>query len=105
MTQVVDGRYTTRMDEPFAVFIIGMCLPLHKYSAAVDRRVIRARSTNVPHNAPTVQLDLEIMLIVQIVPGSREGPRLQISPGQSCIRLSQNHRSEIRPRRRDGAKD
>src|SRR5687767_15696476 len=24
MAQVVDGRYTARMDEPFAVFIIGM---------------------------------------------------------------------------------
>jgi hypothetical protein len=41
--------------------------------------------------------------MVQIVPGSREGPRLQMSPGQSCIRLSQTHRSEIRARRRDGA--
>jgi hypothetical protein len=57
MMQVVDDRYTMRMDEPFAVFIIGMCLPLHKHPAAVDRRVIRARSTGVPHNAPTVQLD------------------------------------------------
>jgi hypothetical protein len=55
MAQVVDGRYTARMDEPFAVFI------------------------------------------------SRETPRLQMSPGQSCTRLSQDHRSEIRARRRDGA--
>jgi hypothetical protein len=30
--------------------------------------------------------------MVQIVPGSREGPRLQMSPGQSCPRLSQNRR-------------
>jgi hypothetical protein len=57
MAQVVDGRYTARMDEPFAVFIIGMWLPLHKDPAAVDRRVIRARSAGIPHNAPTVQLD------------------------------------------------
>ena len=56
MAQVVDGRYTARMDEPFAVFIIGMWLPFHKDPAAVDRRVIRARSVGVPHNAPTVQL-------------------------------------------------
>jgi hypothetical protein len=30
MAQVVNGRYTARMDEPFVVFIIGMWLPLHK---------------------------------------------------------------------------
>ena len=41
--------------------------------------------------------------MIQVVPGSREGPRLQMSPGQSCTRLSQDHRSEIRARRRDGA--
>jgi len=57
MVQVVDGRYTARMDEPFAVFIIGMWLPLHEDPAAVECRVIRARSTGVTHNAPTVQLD------------------------------------------------
>jgi hypothetical protein len=57
MAQVVDGRYTARMDEPFAVFIIGMWLPLHKDPAAIARRVIRVRSTEIPHNAPTVQLD------------------------------------------------
>jgi hypothetical protein len=45
MAQVVDGRYTARMDEPFAVFIIEMWLPLHKDPAAITRRVIRARST------------------------------------------------------------
>ena len=57
MAQVVDGRYTARMDEPFAVFIIVMWLPLHKDPASIDRRMIRARSTEVPHNAPTVRLD------------------------------------------------
>jgi len=57
MAQVVDGRYTARMDEPFAVFILGMWLPLHKDPAAIARRVIRARSTEVLHNAPSVQLD------------------------------------------------
>jgi hypothetical protein len=57
MAQVVDGRYTARMDEPFAVFIIGMWLSLHKDPAAVARRVIRARSAGVPHDDPTVQLD------------------------------------------------
>jgi hypothetical protein len=57
MAQVVDGRYTARMDEPFAVFIIGMWLPLHKDPAAIDRRVIRARSTEVLHNAAAVQRD------------------------------------------------
>ena len=35
MAQVVNGRYTARMDEPFVVFIIGMWLPLHKESAPV----------------------------------------------------------------------
>ncbi len=30
MAQVIGGRYTARMNEPFAVFIIGMWLPLHK---------------------------------------------------------------------------
>ena len=57
MRQVVDGRYTARMDEPFAVYIIGMWLPLHKDPAGIDRRLIRATSTEVTHNAPTVQLD------------------------------------------------
>ena len=56
MAQAVEGRYTARMGEPFAVFIIGMLLPLDKYPASIDRRMIRARSTEVPHNAPTVQL-------------------------------------------------
>jgi hypothetical protein len=41
--------------------------------------------------------------MVKIVPGHREGPRLLMSLGPSCTRLSQNHRSEIRARRRDGA--
>jgi len=30
MAQVVNGRYTARMDEPFVVFVIGMWLPFHK---------------------------------------------------------------------------
>jgi hypothetical protein len=34
MTQVINGRHTARMDEPFVVFIIGMWLQLHKDSAA-----------------------------------------------------------------------
>ena len=71
MAQVVNGRYTARMDEPFVVFLIGMWLPLHKDPAAIERRVIRASSTGVPHNAPTIQLDSEIMLMVQVVSGSR----------------------------------
>ena len=54
---VVPGRFTARIDEPFVVFIIGMWLPIHKDPAAIDRQVIRARSTGVPHNAPTVQPD------------------------------------------------
>ena len=57
MVQVVDGRYKARIDESFAVFIIGMWLPLHKDPAAIDRRVIRARSTEVLHNAAAVQRD------------------------------------------------
>ncbi len=57
MAQVVDGRYTARMDEPFAVFVIGMWLPLHKDPAAIACRVTRARSTAVLHNAPSGELD------------------------------------------------
>ena len=30
MAQVVNGRYTARIDEPFVVFMIGMWLPYHK---------------------------------------------------------------------------
>jgi hypothetical protein len=45
------------MGESFAVFIIGMWLPLHKDPAAIARREIRARSTEVLLNAPSVQLD------------------------------------------------
>jgi hypothetical protein len=54
MAQAVEGRYTARMDEPFAVFIIGMWLPLDKDPAAIARKVIRARSTEVSHNAPNI---------------------------------------------------
>jgi hypothetical protein len=57
MAQVVNGRFTARTDEPFVVFIIGMWLPLHKDPASIDRRMIQVRSTEVPHNAPAVQLD------------------------------------------------
>jgi hypothetical protein len=35
MAQVVNGRYTARMDEPFVVFMIGMWLPLHKDPSAL----------------------------------------------------------------------
>jgi hypothetical protein len=35
MAQVVDGRFTARMDEPFVVFIIGIWLPLHKDPTAI----------------------------------------------------------------------
>jgi hypothetical protein len=54
MAQVVDGRYTARMDAPFAVFIIGMWLPLHKDPAAVERGVIPAGPTENYHNVPAV---------------------------------------------------
>ncbi len=54
MAQIVNGRYTARVDEPFVVFMIGMWLPLHKDPAAVDRGVIRARPTGAPHIIPTV---------------------------------------------------
>lgn len=54
MAQVVDGRYTARRDEPFAVFIIGMWLPLHKDPAAVERRVILARPTENYNNVPAL---------------------------------------------------
>ena len=39
---VIEGRYTARTDEPFVVFIIGMWLPLHKNSAALEGGVARA---------------------------------------------------------------
>ena len=39
MAQVVNGRYTARMDEPFVVFIIGMWLPHHEDPAAVGREL------------------------------------------------------------------
>jgi len=54
MAQAVEGRYTARMGEPFAVFIIGMWLSLDKYPASIDRRMIRARSTEVSYNAPNI---------------------------------------------------
>jgi hypothetical protein len=56
VAQIINGRYTARMDEPSVMFIIGMWLPLHKDPAAVERRMIRARSASVPHYVPTVQL-------------------------------------------------
>jgi len=54
MAEVVIGRYTARIDEPFVVFMIGMWLPLHKDPAAVERGVILARPTETYHNAPAV---------------------------------------------------
>jgi hypothetical protein len=30
MVRIFNGRYTARIDAPFAVFIIGMWLPIHK---------------------------------------------------------------------------
>jgi hypothetical protein len=57
MAQVVNGRYTARIDEPFVVFIIGMWLPLHKNPAAVDPEVIRTRYARTPHNVLTVWSD------------------------------------------------
>ena len=54
MAQVVNGRYTARMDEPFVVFMIGMWFPLHKDPAAVDCEVTRARPTENYHNVPAV---------------------------------------------------
>jgi hypothetical protein len=50
MPSVIPGRSTARTDEPFVVFMIGMWLPLHKDTAAVDRKLIRARSTGIPRN-------------------------------------------------------
>ncbi len=38
MAQVMNGRYTARMDEPFVVFTIGMWLLLHKDTAQPDHR-------------------------------------------------------------------
>jgi hypothetical protein len=54
VAEVVNGRYTARMDESFVVFIIGMWLPLHKDPAAVERGVIRAKLAGTPHNVLTV---------------------------------------------------
>ena len=53
MAQVVNVRFTARMDEPFVVCIIGMWLPLHKDPAAADRWVNRARPAGMSHNAAT----------------------------------------------------
>jgi len=57
MAQVVNGRYTAKMDEPFVVFIIGMWLPLHKDPAAVGSGLTRAKSTRGTHDVPTVLPD------------------------------------------------
>ena len=57
MAQVVNGRYTARMDESFVEFIIGMWLPLHKNPAAPDGEMIRTRSTGTRHNVLTVLSD------------------------------------------------
>jgi hypothetical protein len=57
MAEVIKGRFTARIDEPFVVFIIGMWLPLHKDPAAVEPGVIRARSTRALYSASTVRFD------------------------------------------------
>ena len=54
MAKITPGRFTAKMDEPFVVFIVGMCLPLHKDPAAVDRGVIPARPTKIHHNVTAV---------------------------------------------------
>ena len=73
MAQVVEGRFTAGMDEPFVVFIIGMWLPLHKDPAAVGRGRSGRCSTGAPHR---------LYCLIrsggcpqgQIVPDRREGP-------------------------------
>jgi hypothetical protein len=54
LAQVVNGRYTALMDEPFVVFIIGMWLPLHKDPAAVDGEMTRTRPSRAHHDMSTV---------------------------------------------------
>lgn len=54
MVQVVNGRYTARIDETLVVFIIGMWLSLHKDPAAVGRGLIRARQAGSPDTVPTI---------------------------------------------------
>ena len=54
MAQVVNGRYTARIDEPFVVFMIGMWLPLHKDPASLDSEMIRTRSAGHFHDVFTV---------------------------------------------------
>ena len=54
MVQVVNGRYTARMEEPFVVFMIGMWLPLHKDPAALEAGVTRAGQAGTPQYSPTV---------------------------------------------------
>jgi hypothetical protein len=54
MARVVNGRYTTRMDEPFVVFAIGMWPPIHKDPAALEGGVILTSPTEIHHNVPAV---------------------------------------------------
>ena len=54
MAQVVDGRFTARMDEPFVVFVIGMWLPIHKDPAALDGEIIGTRAAGPSHNVFTL---------------------------------------------------
>jgi hypothetical protein len=52
MPRVMNGPYTAQADELFAVFMIGMWLPLHEDPAAVGRGLTRARPSGMSHNAP-----------------------------------------------------
>jgi hypothetical protein len=54
MAQLVNGRYTARMDEPFGAFIIGMWLPLHKDPAVLGRGLTRARQVGACLTVSTV---------------------------------------------------
>lgn len=57
MPRVMNGPYTAQADELFAVFMIGMWLPLHEDPAAVGRGLTRARPSGTSHNAPTVRFE------------------------------------------------
>jgi hypothetical protein len=57
VARVIPGRFTAQIDEPFVVLMMGMWLPFHKDPAAIDREVIRARSSEVPQYAPNFQPD------------------------------------------------
>ena len=71
MARVIDGRYGADGRALRGIHLRDVA-SVSQRPCSIDRRMIRARSTEVLNNVPTVQPDWETIPMVQVEPGSRE---------------------------------